>query len=305
MEARLAEDPGLSDASRRSNGGRAPVVGVMGIGVQKAATSWLYRCLVEHPGLRGSDREGGDKEINFFNRYHEYGYDWYERQFAVGAWQNMEFSVLYFHDRNVPARIRRYNPDARLVLCLRNPVDRALSQYRHEIRHGRITHVPGGFWQALERNPSYVEQGLYALHLERWLEHFDRSRFHVVRYDDVQSDPHGVLERAMGFLGVDSTFRPSAAGEPRNRSLVEGQGTGRRLLRGAARGLRLTLGDRLVNRIRGTRMFRPVQRFRYVEVGGRDELPAGSEARERLAALFESDLRHLGEILGDDYGHWR
>jgi hypothetical protein len=281
-----------------------PRVEVIGIGVQKAATSWLFRCLTQHPELRGSNLEGGDKELNFFNRYHEYGYDWYEDRFEVGAWKNVEFSVLYFHDRNVPERIKAYNPDSRLLLCLRNPVERAISQYRHEIRHGRIEYKPGGFWDAVARNPSYVEQGLYAAHLERWLDAFDREQLHVVHHEEIQRDPEAVLASTLKFLGVDPA--PTAQGLHRrvNRSLVPAEGPIPALLTWGAKLLRAVVGRRAVHRLRELPALRPVQRVRYEEVGGRDALPPGSVERERLASLFRGDLERLGRLLGRDYGHW-
>lgn len=281
-----------------------PRVEVIGIGVQKAATSWLFRCLTQHPELRGSKLEGGDKELNFFNRYHEYGYDWYESRFEVGAWKNVEFSVLYFHDRNVPERIRAYNPDARLLLCLRNPVERAISQYRHEIRHGRIDYKPGGFWDAVARNPSYVEQGLYASHLERWLEYFDPGRILALDYDEIRRKPEEVLQSTFHFLGVASDFRPSLVHSRMNRSVVRGGGASRTMLHLLAGGLRVVLGRRVLKGLRRTRLAEPLQRYRYVEVDGRDELPPGSDDRKMFAELFKGDLGRLEGLLGRDYGHW-
>ena len=281
-----------------------PRVEVIGIGVQKAATSWLFRCLTQHPELRGSNLEGGDKELNFFNRYHEYGYDWYENRFEVGSWKNVEFSVLYFHDRNVPERIKAYNPDARLILCLRNPVERAISQYRHEIRHGRIDYKPGGFWDAVARNPAYVEQGLYAAHLERWLEHFDLGQILILDYDEIRRDPLQVLKSTFDFLDAASDFSPSLAHRRTNRSVIQGEGVPRRLLHLMAGGLRLVVGPRLVKRLRRTRFAEPLQRYRYVEVEGQDELPRGSDGRKRFAELFRGDLGRLEGLLGRNYGHW-
>ena len=102
-----------------------PRVELIGIGVQKAATSWLFQCLADHPEI-GVALEGRPtrKELNFFNRFWERGYGWYDDNFEPGR-KNMEFSVLYFHDRNVPERVHQYNPDARLLLCLREPAARA------------------------------------------------------------------------------------------------------------------------------------------------------------------------------------
>jgi hypothetical protein len=283
----------------------SPLVSVIGIGVQKAATSWLFRCLSQHPDFRGAQREDRDKELNFFNHNYEYGYDWYERHFERGPWQNLEFSVLYFHDANVPGRAREYNPNARLLLCLRNPVDRALSQYRHEIRKGRLTFREDGFWDALRRNPSFIEQGRYAHHLEHWLRHFDLEQFHIVEYDQIKTAPDAVLRRAFHFLGVDPEFRPSLTNERVNRSLVQGAGFVRRALGIAGRGVRFLAGDSLTERLKASHLGTHIQEYRYEEVGGREELPPGSAERARLAEFFRPDLERLEQILDRDYGHWR
>jgi hypothetical protein len=292
------------DPTRPDRPPASPLVSAIGIGVQKAATSWLFRCLAQHPDLRGAQRDERDKELNFFNHNYEYGYDWYEPHFESGPWQNLEFSVLYFHDANVPGRVKEYNPDARLLLCLRNPVDRAISQHRHEIRKGRLPSRETAFWDALTRNPSYIEQGRYADHLERWLEHFELTQFHIVEYDQIREEPDQVLQRAFRFLGVDPTFRPSLTNERVNRSLVQGDGLIRSALGFAGRSVRLLAGDALTERMKDTRLGTRLQEYRYVEVGGRGELAAGTEERARLAACFRSDLQRLGQLLDRDYGHW-
>ena len=279
-------------------------VDAIGIGVQKSATSWLFRCLVEHPDLRGSILEESDKELNFFNHHWEKGFDWYEGHFRVGPWRNLEFSTLYFPDRNVPERIRGYNPEVRLILCLRNPVERAISQHRHEIRRGRVDGERVDFWEAARRNPAYVEQGLYAAHMERWLEHFDLDRFHVIEYDRVRAEPDGVLRDAFAFLDVAPGFEPSTTEERVNVSRVHGNGPIRAALSMGVSGARFVLGERLTRRIGASPLGAPIQGHRYVEVERRAILPEGSEERHRVAELFRPDLVRLGVLLGRDFSHW-
>lgn len=289
----------------RIEAGDRPAVEVIGIGVQKAATSWLFRCLIEHPELRGSTAEVRDKELNFFNHHYDRGYDWYESQFERGPWKNVEFSVLYFYDRNVPDRVARYNPDARLLLCLRNPVDRAISHYRHEIRTGRVPEWRRNFRDALRRNPSYVDQGLYARHLERWLEHFELERVHIVDYDNVSTRPAEVLSGAFRFLGVDDAFAPSLSNSQVNTSHVLGGGVVRGTLGLGAKAVRRALGGGVATKLRSTAAGRRIQAYRYAEVGQREALPVGSEDRQRLAEVFLPDLHRLSVLLGRDFSHWQ
>ena len=106
----------------------------IGIGVQKSATSWVFQSLIEHPEIQA----GKEKEINFFNFKYQYGYHWYQNRFFDSELLTGEFSTQYFWDKNVPERIYQFNPDIKLILCLRNPVDRAFSQHQHEIRKNRV-----------------------------------------------------------------------------------------------------------------------------------------------------------------------
>lgn len=278
---------------------------VIGIGVQKAATSWLFRCLVEHPEVRGATVESGsDKELNFFNRHWEKGYAWYHRGFEFGPWRTVEFSVLYFHDRDTPGRLRDYNPDAKLLLSLRNPVDRAFSHHKHEVRHGRLPEALYDFSKALPWNPSYVEQGRYATHLARWLEHFDRSQVHVVDYDDVRSDPEGVLRRVFEFVGVDPGFTPSRMDERVFPSRVAKRPAVEKVLDGASRLVRRILGKSGVRALKATGLPGRVREANRTDMDGRLVPPLTAGARRALGRHFEEENRRLGEMLGRDFTKW-
>jgi hypothetical protein len=282
-----------------------PRVDIIGIGVQKAATSWLFRCMLEHPWIRGAAAEKGvNKELHFFNHEYERGYTWYHRGFEFGPWKSMEFSTLYFHDRNVPERIKRYNADAKLILALRNPVDRAVSHHRHEIRRGRLTPELYRFWSAAEQNPSYLEQGFYGRHLSRWLEHFDREQIHIVLYEDVRAEPLDVITRAQSFVGVDPSFRPSRLTERINIAVVPRYERLESAMRWSSRTGRRLLGDRVVRGLGRTGLPALIRQRNRVELGDEHVPPLTEEERARLKAVFADDIARLEAILGRSLAAW-
>ncbi len=282
-------------------------VEVFGIGVQKAATTWLYRNLIQHPeihaAVRRSDRSR--KELNFFNRYYERGYEWYHGLFEFGPWLNVDFSILYFANPGVPGRLHRYNPDARLILLLRNPIDRAYSQHRHEIRRGRVPKELYAFREAERLNPSYLDQGRYASHLDNWLRYFSLKRFLIVDYDAVRSEPSALLRAALEFVGVDPHFEADGVAE-----VVNARTPRRRLpalnplVNSASAWIRRSLGEKTHRAISVTgipAVFRRLNR-RLVDDQGIPPLSRADRAwmREQLAP----EIHRLGEILGKDFSHW-
>lgn len=187
----------------------------VGIGAQKCASTWLHRILAEHPQVAVPEV----KEVDFFSYRYDHGYEWYERRFAErDAVAVGEISPSYFCEPAVPERVARYVPDAKILVSLRDPVQRALSNHRHEVRAGHLSGDDLSFERGLRNNPMYVEQGLYATHLKNWLRVFPRDRVLVVLMEDVESDPAAVSRNVYGFLGVDADFVPTGVDERYNRS---------------------------------------------------------------------------------------
>jgi hypothetical protein len=190
----------------------------VGIGAQKCASTWLHRILAEHPQVAVPEV----KEVDFFSYHYDRGYQWYERGFAAAgaARARGEISPSYFCEPSVPERVARYVPDARILLSLRDPVQRALSNHRHEVRVGHLTGPDLSFETGLANNPMYVEQGRYATHFKNWLRHFPSERILVVLMEDVESDPLGVSRAVYRFLGVDETYVPAGLTERYNPSFA-------------------------------------------------------------------------------------
>lgn len=281
-------------------------VDVIGIGVQKAATTWIFSCLAEHPEIHAASIEPpGRKELNFFNHDYERGYWWYHRRFTFGPWKTVEFSTLYFHDHDVPARIHRYSPDVRLLLALRNPIDRAFSQHKHEIRKRDLTGRLQDFWTALEQNPSYIEQGLYATHLERWLGYFGADQIHIVLYDDIVSRPLDVITEVYRFVGVDPGHRPASLDRRVNVAAVRRWPGLNRWLRTASRTASKAFGETFVHGVRATGIPAFLRARNRVERDRADVPPLTPSERARLGAFFAAENTRLAELLGRDLSIWR
>lgn len=172
----------------------------IGIGAQKAASTWLYGVLQQCPDLRVSN----DKEVDFFSYYFDRGYEWYERSFAgaQSATHRGDISPSYLIHPSAPARAAQYNPQMQIFVVLRDPVDRAFSNHLHEARKGHISGQNLSFETALENNPLYRDQGRYAHHLARWYEHFPKEQIHVMFQEDIHEDRAGSARQVTDALGL-------------------------------------------------------------------------------------------------------
>jgi len=177
----------------------------VGVGAQRAGTTWWYRLLCDHSGIQ---RAAG-KETHFFDRYFERGFGdedvaAYHRLFPrprgslTGEW-----SPKYLHDFWTPGLLRRAAPDAKILVLLRDPLQRLQSGMRHElaivsraVRRGRRQ-----YFGAMDANES-LARSLYSRQLESLLEEFDRNQVLVLQFERCVQDPAVELRRTYDFVGA-------------------------------------------------------------------------------------------------------
>jgi Sulfotransferase domain len=273
----------------------------IGIGAQKCATTWLHAILSDHPEAC----LGPSKEINFFSYYYDYGFQWYERQFdcagnplAVG-----EISPSYFHASAVPERVFSYDRAMRLILFLRDPVERALSNHKHEVRTGHLSGTDLSFESGLRNNPSYVEQGRYATHLERWLAYFPRAQLHVLLFEDIVANPGAAARGVYEFLQIDGSHLSTAVTARSNEGYVNRYMLLRRMrMQGkkALRALRLEWIWLGVAHAGGRRLYRAINRADAKRVIP----PLADSTRQMLKSEFRGEIQRLERLLGRSLQHW-
>lgn len=218
-------------AVRQRTDPRRPLPRALVIGGQRCGTSSLYKYLEHHPLLLASMR----KETEFFSSEFGRGVPWYRAHFASRArhrWLRArhgapavayEATPLYLFHPLAPARAAALVPEAKLIVVLRDPVERAWSHYHHEARRGRearpfevaiaeepalvaaeLRQIDGDPFHSTKQlnNVAFVAKGRYAEQIERWLQHFPREQFLFLRTEDLFGEPASIYREITSFLGV-------------------------------------------------------------------------------------------------------
>lgn len=196
------------------------------IGAQKCGTSSLYEYLAQHPQIRAARK----KEIHFFDSpAFRRGLNWYRAHFPMastlraGSLLTGEASPFYLFYPRCHERVFQVVPDVKLIVMMRNPVDRALSHYNHQRRHGREplsfedalaaeeTRLSGEKERILSEGDyysynywafSYKARGIYVDQVSRWREIFPARQFLFIRSEDFFADTRRQYRRVLEFLGL-------------------------------------------------------------------------------------------------------
>ena len=185
----------------------------VGVGVQKAGTSWWYELILDHPGVH--DPAGVPKERHYLSRFcvEPFGpaeVDRYHRWFPrVAGTIAGEWTPDYLGYPWVAPLLATAAPDARILVLLRDPVERFVSGLTFRLAVG-APHTSATVADA-------VRQGFYARQLRRLLDWFPPGQVLVQQYERCRADPAGELARTYEFLGLDP-FVPGRIGREVNVS---------------------------------------------------------------------------------------
>jgi hypothetical protein len=196
------------------------------LGAQKCATSWLHYCLSDHPGLYLPAKKREEVEYLGGEMYEAHGADWYFSLFAEAqeSQKTGAVSVQYLFDARAPVAVHQYIPNVKLIVSLRDPIDRAISAYFWYLRKGEISTLDIEDWlgmavrdynacQELQTEKYYkdiITRGFYDVQLERYLKYFKAEQMLVLLYDEIQACPGEVLKKIYDFIGVDIHFQPAS-----------------------------------------------------------------------------------------------
>lgn len=207
------------------------------IGVQRGGTSSLYQALLRHPQFARSLR----KEIAYFSEEFDRSEAWYRAHFTVRPWRmSVDATPQYLFHPYAPSRAAALLPSAKLVVLLRDPVERAYSHWRHMTTlhfetlsfedalqaeddrttadKERLRNDPAFHATELLRY-SYAARGRYVEQLERWMRYFPREQFLIIPSEALFSDPREMLDRIHRFLGLRPNATPfSNHSRPHSRS---------------------------------------------------------------------------------------
>ena len=217
---------------RREAGGE-PGVGALPdfaiIGAPKCGTTFLYYLLAKHPLVRPA----AFKELHYFDLLYDKGEQWYRQCFPSPRFKDGRKTITgeatpgYLAHPQVPDRIAEIVPQAKLIVLLRNPVDRIYSGYHFfESRRGRDTSEFDKHARAALEDPrgsKMLSQGVYADQIAAWSKVFMREQMLVLKSEGFFDDPRSTLSPVLGFLDLPA-WEPDASelGRKRNKGPYEG-----------------------------------------------------------------------------------
>lgn len=193
------------------------------IGAMKAATSAIYEYIMQHPRVVYRL----PKELHFFTLNYEKGLDWYLSQFEFAAIEDSQGKLLvgeaspsYLTSREAPDLIYRFFPEVKIIVSLRNPTDRAISQYYHQLNRVKDEHRPieeafsdreiaNLTQEPHSKTHSYLQLGKYARQLKKWLEVFPAEQILILNYHDLETRPNYFVTQIFNFLDLEDYQIPA------------------------------------------------------------------------------------------------
>lgn len=293
-------------------------------GVQKAGTTSIYDYLREHPQVYVSPRKetdflgreslteaaaealpdperltrGGRKRILTLQDYQSL-FDGARDEIAIGE---ASPNYLFLHEKAVP-QIQKHVPDAKLIAVLRNPVDRAYSDYLMHVRE-----VIGNQKSLAEQVRSSPEsshtllKGRYYEGVKHFLETFGPDQVKIFLYDDLQADSDRFMQQLYSFIGVDSSFkantrqRKQTAQVPKNQSINQLLRTRNPLRSAVGAVLRVLLPEEQRQKLRS--------RLIKANSQGKEGLPLSLADRELLENYYREDILRLQTLINRDLSGW-
>jgi len=292
------------------------------VGAPKCGTTAMNAYLQAHPQIFVPDR----KEIHFFGTDLENASRPTEQEYlayfqGVKDEQRVgEASVWYLYSQQAAAEIKRFSPQASIVIMLRNPVDMLHSLHNQMAFNGHED--IRSFEEALGAEPErkagkriprtagwrnvpfcrphlyYSEVARYSEQVERYFDEFSRENVLVILFDDFRRDAAASYRQTLQFLGVDEAFQPdfkviNASKQPRSRLF-------QKLLLNPPRAIANAIQAVTPARLH-RRLFVGLQQFNTEYV---PRSPLDPQLRERLQQVFRADIDRLGQLLKRDLALW-
>lgn len=285
------------------------------MGAPKAGTTSLYSYLTQHPDVFMPVR----KEPYFFGGWRKTSEEdlrSYLNLFDGVPEDNVagEASTTYLYLESAAREIKEFQPEAKIIIVLRNPVDRAYSQYWHHVRNGlkntfeqeleaeenRLREGWSGFRPGVVPPAYYIESGRYSKHVERYIRTFGREQVGVYLFEDLTKDPEGVCQNIFDFLDIDLDHTV-ATGQAYNSSGPLRSPILYRMLFLFPTWIREPMKQALpfgaLKRIRAAKEW-------VLEKNVKTVPDMNSKTKAYLQQIFRDDVLYVEELTGRNLSHW-
>ena len=168
------------------------------VGPLKTATSYIYNYYSHHPNVNTSEPI---KELYFYDKHYSRGENWYLKHFSPRPEHMVmiDISPSYMIEQEAVKRIKKDNPNAKIIMTLRDPVERYLSHVKHHISHG---HSYNGFEDLLEKHPKIFRGSQYEDYAKSWITEFGEENVSILDYHELTKDPVTFMQKVCEIIEV-------------------------------------------------------------------------------------------------------
>lgn len=266
------------------------------IGPDKSGSTWLYMTLSRHPECYVPPC----KDTYFFDRYYQRGLGWYLSFFRGASPHAKAIGELchdYLFSPIAAKRIKKDLPHVKLLVTLRDPVERTFSHYLYLVRSG-ITRT--SFERALSAHPELIRNSVYAIHLSVYFRLFDQSQIKILFFEDLVTSPRAFAKEVFSFLNIkilaseDLPVKVLPASRPRSFWVA-------RLMKICAK----TVRDLGFPQVVGYAKYSRLSRILYQPYLERSRPKINPDTELRLRNFFKPSVQVLEEIIGRDLSRWQ
>ena len=279
------------------------------VGVPKAGTTSLYHYLSEHPQVEMSSQKEpdyfSDKAINEQGMYYtknrvnslaKYESLFVQKESVVYG----EASVSYLFYENVAEDIKKYNPNAKIIIMLRNPIERAFSHYLMDYRLGLISDSFENIIAKKSKHKNahlfyqqYIEVSKYATQIQRYLDFFEKENILFIDYEDFKKNVSKTVGKVYSFLNISAEFAADINTKYNTFTMPKNKG------------IRFIYSFVFLRKIL-TFLFPIylVKNFRVLLFKTDKKPELLKETRSQLRIIFNDDIKKLEEVLAKNYSKW-
>lgn len=261
------------------------------IGAAKSATTWLQRSLQADPTIYMPN-----PELHYFSREYHRGDDWYLDQYQPSDETALigEKSNSYMEAPDAAERVAKSLPDVRLIVQLRNPVDRAYSDYCMLYRRGEVgRNVEEHLDPRKNADQRFIADGFYCDQIQRFADLYPKDRILILLYEDVKNDPQKNVALTRAFIGaVGEQPEVSVQSKVKDKTTPMIDPSLKRWLKPL---------KPIVKPFRQNRYFKKL----HSQVAAPIEYPAmPDDIRRRLVDHYAGEAARLGALTGRDLTDW-
>ena len=264
------------------------------IGPDKAGSTWIFDVMSWHPEVYMASA----KDICFFDLHFDKGPKWYERHFKEATDERIlgEVSHNYLFSEAAAQRMKTTLPEeVVLMVCLREPAQRAFSAYLYLLKHGLFA---GSFEAALKDVPELIDHGRYATHLKKYLHRYQRENLYITCFNDLRADPDVFSRNMFARLGITefqipSTLRKKSLPASKSRSVIVS-----RILKQGAIWARKLGFVRLIGAVKHSDL---IKRLLYKPYKPEEKPQPNSNTLRKLKRHFYKEVMELDRMLGSEF----